>query len=326
MASSDSFNPRNPGSENPNESGAPRPVSGRPTVFIHTNSRQMLGAIVSEYSMKRNSKSPDAFDVHLIDHTHHSFFKDYEGREYLRDGASRVWRNDDLQSFTPLRFMPPELMGYAGRAVITDPDVFAVGDVLDLLNRDMQGNALMCRPRSGAKRLEGVLATSVMLLDCAQLTHWKCREQFDQLFERTLDYSDWIGLKNEDRKTIGLFENEWNDFDRLSPATKLIHNTKRKTQPWKAGLPADYIPAEKFRIFPPIRWVLRARRKLFGDYAFVGPYKPHPDPNQEAFFFGLLRECLDQRVLDEDFIRAEMTRNHVRHDAFEVLDRVPALA
>ena len=204
--------------------------------------------------------------------------------------------------------------------------MFAVGDVLELLRRDMQGNAIMCRPRSGAKRLEGVLATSVMLLDCAQLTHWNVRQQFDSLFQFSFDYADWIGLKKEDRSKIGLFENEWNDFDRLTEKTKLIHNTKRKTQPWKAGLPADFIPAEKYRVFPPIRWVLRARRKLFGDYAFVGPYKTHPDPNQEAFFFGLLRECVDQRIVSEDFIRQEMARNHVRHDAFEVLDRVRPLA
>ena len=104
----------------------------RPTVFIHTNHRQMLGALVSQYSMKRNASNPDEFDVQLIDHADHAFFKDYEGREYLRDGASRVWRNNDLQSFTPLRFMPPELMGYQGRAVVTDPDVFAVGDVMEL--------------------------------------------------------------------------------------------------------------------------------------------------------------------------------------------------
>jgi hypothetical protein len=298
----------------------------RPTVFIHTNHRQMLGAIVSQYSMKRNSVNPDDFDVHLIEHANHAFFKDYEGREYLRDGASRIWRNDDLQSFTPLRFMPPELMGYEGRAVVTDPDVFAVGDVMELLSRDMQGHSILCRPRSGAKRLEGVLATSVMLLDCAKLEHWRCQEQFNQLFERTLDYADWIGLKNEDRSKIGLFENEWNDFDRLTEETKLIHNTKRKTQPWKAGLPADYIPAEKYRIFPPIRWVLRARRKYFGDYAFVPDYKPHPDPRQEAFFFGLLRECVDKGIVSEEFIREEMARNHVRHDAFEVLDQVAPLA
>ncbi len=300
--------------------------SDRPTVFIHTNHRQMLGALVSQYSMKRNARNPDEFDVHLIDHGQHDFFKRYQGREYLRDGASRVWRNDDLQSFTPLRFMPPELMQYEGRAVVTDPDVFAVGDVMELLTRDMQGKAIICRPRSGAKRIEGILATSVMLLDCAKLKHWKCQEQFDQLFERTLDYADWIGLKNEVRSEIGLFENEWNDFDRLTEKTKLIHNTKRRTQPWKAGLPADYIPAEKYRIFPPIRWVLRARRKFFGDYAFVPDYKAHPDPKQEDFFFGLLRECVEQGIVTEDFIREEMERNHVRHDAFEVLDRVASLA
>ena len=300
--------------------------SDRPTVFIHTNHRQMLGALVSQYSMKRNAVDPNEFEVRLIDHADHAFFKDYEGREYLRDGASRVWRNEDLQSFTPLRFMPPELMGYRGRAVVTDPDVFAVGDVMELLTRDMEGRSIVCRARSGAKRLEGVLATSVMLLDCAKLEHWRCKEQFDQLFERTLDYADWIGLKNEDRSKIGLFENEWNDFDRLTEKTKLLHNTKRKTQPWKAGLSADYSPAEKYRIFPPIRWVLRARRKYFGDYAFVPDYKVHPDPRQEAFFFGLLRECVDEGIVSEEFIREEMTRNHDRHDAFEVLDRVAPLA
>jgi hypothetical protein len=303
--------------------GARKPDSSRPTVFIHTNDRQMLGALVSQYSMKRNAANPDAFDVQLIVRNDFPWFDEYEGREYLRDGASRVWRNDDLQSFTPLRFMPPELMGYAGRAVVTDPDVFAVGDVMELLDRDMQGKAIVCRPRSGAKRLEGVLATSVMLLDCAKLQHWRVREQFDRLFQRTLDYSDWIGLKTEDRSTIGLFENEWNDFDRLTEKTRLLHNTKRRTQPWKAGLPADYVPAEKYRIFPPIRWVLRTRRKLFGDYAFVPDYKPHPDPRQEQLFFGLLRECIEQGIVTEAFLREEMARNHVRHDAFEVLDRTP---
>ena len=63
--------------------------------------------------MKRNSRHGDAFDVRIIDHKDYPFFQEYEGR-YLRDGVERNWRNDDLQSFTPLRFMPPELMGYKG--------------------------------------------------------------------------------------------------------------------------------------------------------------------------------------------------------------------
>ena len=37
------------------------------------------------------------------------------------------------------------------------------------------------------------------------------------MFEYKRDYMDWISLKLEPRVTIGLFEPEWNDFDRLTP-------------------------------------------------------------------------------------------------------------
>jgi len=39
-----------------------------------------------------------------------------------------------------------------------------------------------------------------------------------------------------------------------------------------------------------------------------------------------LRECLLSGVVTEAMLREEMRRNHVRHDAFEVLDRTPPLA
>jgi hypothetical protein len=140
------------------------------------------------------------------------------------------------------------------------------------------------------------------------------------------DYQPWICLKLEPRATIGLFEKEWNDFDRLNERTKMLHNTRRRTQPWKAGLPIDWRPAERFRLFPPLAWLMRARRQLFGEYALLGNYKPHPDPNQQNFFFGLLKECLEQGIVDEEMIRQEMQHNHVRHDALEVLDQTPRLA
>ena len=53
-----------------------------------------------------------------------------------------------------------------------------------------------------------------------------------------------MNLGYEEPASIGLIEAEWNDFDKLTPATKMIHNTRRKTQPWKSGLPVDFIPAE----------------------------------------------------------------------------------
>ena len=234
----------------------------RPCVFIHTNHRQNVGAIVSRYSLKRNSACPDNFDVRIIDACDQQFMRDREGQLYLRDGDKRAWLNDDLQSFTPLRFMPPQLMGYQGRALVIDPDVFAVGDVWDLLSRDMNSKALMCRPKSGSKGRRGALASSVMLMDCTRLRHWEVEKQFGEMFDFSRDYMDWISLKLEDRDTIGLFESQWNDFDHLDVDTKMLHNTKRKTQPWKTGLTVDYRPADTFRLFPPRHWIRRHAARL----------------------------------------------------------------
>jgi hypothetical protein len=296
-----------------------------PCVFIHTNHKQIVGALVAQYSLRRNSRHADKFDVRIIHTEDYPFLQAREGQVYLRDGVERVWRYDDLQSFTPLRFMPPELMGYQGRAVVMDPDIFAAGDIHELLSQDMQGKAIMCRMRGGAKAITGAFASSVMLLDCAKLKHWRTEEQFNEMFAFKRDYMEWISLKLEPRETIGLFDREWNDFDRLTPSTKLVHNTKRRTQPWKTGLPVDFTPAEKVRIFPPFGWLMRARRALFGDYALLGKYVSHPDPNQERFFFGLLRECLEQNIVTESMLCDEMRQNHVRHDAFEVIERTPTL-
>jgi len=296
-------------------------------VFIHTNHKQWIGALVAQYALQRNSANIEEFDVKIIQHRDYSFFSEHEEKIYLRDGVKRTWLNDDLQSFTPLRFLPPELMGYQGRAVVIDPDIFAVGDIWELLSRDMQGKAIMCRPRSGTKgMIDRCLASSVMLLDCAKLTHWRCEEGFREMFEFKRDYMHWICLKLEDRETIGLLEHQWNDFDKLNAKTKLLHNTRRKTQPWKSGLPIDWRPAEKFRLFPPIAWLMRARRHVFGEYALLGNYKRHPDENQERFFFGLLRECMEAGIVTEELLRDEMRQNHVRHDAFEVIEHTPPLA
>jgi hypothetical protein len=297
-----------------------RILTVKPTVFIHTNHKQLIGAIVSRYSLQKNSAHADKFDIRFIEVKDFPCMAQREGQLYLRDGEMRPWLNNDLQSFTPLRFAPPQLMGYEGRALVIDPDVFAVGDVWELLSRDMQGAALMCRPKSGSKGRKGAYASSVMLLDCARLTHWQFERDFAEMFEPVKrDYMDWISLKLEDPASIGLFENEWNDFDHLDENTRLLHNTKRKTQPWKSGLPIDYRAADTFQLFPPRHWLRRARRALFGDYGLAGKYARHPDPAQEAFFFGLVSECLEQGVLTRDQLNEEMARGHVRRDALDLV-------
>lgn len=295
-------------------------------VFIQTNHKQMIGAKVAAHALRRFSSNNARFEVRILDMRDYPWFAAREGQTYLRDGVQRVWLNDDLQSFTPTRFLPPQLMNFQGRALVIDPDVFAAADVWPLLSRDMGGKAILCRMRSGPKGLvDKCHASSVMLLDCAQLRHWEPERQFNAMFDAGYDYQPWVCLKNEPRDSIGFFEPEWNDFDRFTPATKMLHTTRRKTQPWKTGLPVDWRPSERFRLFPPAAWLLRLRRHLFGEYGLMGNYRAHPDRNQEWFFFGLLKECLAQGLIDAAELRAEMANDHVRHDAFEVLARTPDL-
>ncbi len=295
-------------------------------VFIQTNDKQHLGALVARHALRRNSRHNDRFDVRFMHYDDVPVMKAREGQQYLRDGEWRTWVRDDLQSFTPTRFLPPQLMDYQGRALVIDPDVFALADVWTLLSRDMAGKAIVCRPKGGSKARRGAWASSVMLLDCAKLTHWRFEEQFNAMFSGERDYMPWVSLLYEERNTIGELEAAWNDFDHLDDNTCMLHNTKRKTQPWKTGLPVDFRAADTFRLFPPRHWLRRTRRALFGDYGLAGRYGEHPDPKQVDLFFGLLRECLEQGVVSEEMLREEMARNHIRHDAFALIDRAPALA
>jgi hypothetical protein len=79
------------------------------------------------------------------------------------------------------------------------------------------------------------------------------------------------------------------------------------------------------KYFRPWVWLMAARRKLFGNYGLLGHYQPHPDPNQERFFFGLLRECLDKGVVTEELLRDQMKRDYIRHDALDLLRRTAPL-
>ncbi len=279
----------------------------RPTVFIQANARQMLGAKISALSYRKASRRPDSFDVVIMDAAKYPRLMQ-QGQSILRAGHVRPWDPDDLQSFTPLRFAPPSLVNYQGKAVVTDPDCFGVGDVAELFDRDMGDKAIMAVARPGHNRRNDYIATSVMLLDCSKLTHWDIDRDLDDLFAHRFDYIDWIELKREDPATIGFLEPEWNDFDRLSPGTKILHTTKRRTQPWKAGLPIDYTLRER----GPLDFFRRLRRRR---------YEEHPDPNQEALVYSLLADLVDRGDVSKQELVAEMAANHVRHDSLELVDR-----
>jgi hypothetical protein len=297
----------------------------KPTVFIHTNDQQVVGAYVGMYSMKKASAHANDFDVKLIrlEETPHLLKR--QGQSYLRKGKRAVWLNEDLQSFSPLRRMVPQLMGFQGRAVVTDPDVFAIGDIYELLTMDMGGKAIMCRNVSEGYKGNGhqFYASSVMLLDCAKLQHWRWDDDIDRMFAGRLDYGPWIGLQIEDPETIGEIGEEWNSFDKLTSTTRLLHTTERMTQPWKTGLPIDFDQTTQSAGVSPNLW-LRIVEKL--GLSRQGPpsdvtvrYQPHPDPAQERFFFSMLQGAIREGYLDPSLLKQSIAHKNVRPDTLQIL-------
>ncbi len=299
----------------------------KPTVYIHTNDQQMIGAIIAKHSLKSRSAHPDKFDVKILRLEETPHLNKREGQEYLRKGKKAIWQNDDLQSFSPLRMMVPQDMGYKGRALLIDPDVFAIGDVWELLNRDMEGKSIWCRHMDQGYKGNGhkFFASSVMLLDCEKLTHWNWDEQVDQMFSMNFDYGPWIGLLTEPVETLGRLEDEWNHMDTLNEKTKLLHTTERSTQPWKTGLPVDFDtnwrktkdrslfnnPNESF-----LNRMLSLIRKPVDNIEY---YQQHPDINQQNVVIDLIKESLSNNTISMDFLKSEIDRKHVRPDLIKIL-------
>lgn len=277
-------------------------------VFIHTNNKQGLGAILSKYSFERDLGESD-IKVEYINVDNLDIFKNFAGKKYKRSGFQDLITYDpnDLQSFTLSRFMPPELMGYEGRAIVVDPDIFAIKNVKKLFELDLKGKAIAACGKKDA------WDTSLMVMDCAKLKHWNIKKILNQLTSLELDYAELVSLKTEPKDFIMEIPRDWNDLDHLGPSTNLIHMTNRMTQPWRTGLPIDFTinPMPKILGIIPRELI----HKLLGKYPTH--YKPHPNKEIEQWFFRLVSDALKSNAVKKEEIEEEIRLGHVRKDLLE---------
>jgi len=300
----------------------------RPTVVIHASDAQVVAAKVSAYSLKSRSQHADLFDVRILrlEDCPNLYCREGQRFSWWEDSKPQAWRRKDYASFHLLRRMVPALMGYTGRALVIDPDVFAVGDVYDLLSRDMEGKAIVCRERPYGRNGRTLYSSAVMLLDCERLTSWEPEREIEGLFSGRLQLGPLIALLDVEAGEIGLLEEEWNDFDRLSPRTKLLHNTEVATQPWRTGLRSNHqghVPqVPSWLAWPWLRamYVLsRGRRKPLR-------HRSHSDTRQERLFFTLLDECVKAGQISTEALKKAVAQKYVRSDLFERLSELQVVA
>jgi hypothetical protein len=280
------------------------------TLFIHTNNKQMLGAKLSKYSFEKQAGPNRSFEVKFIVAEELKEMQEFRGKTYNANGRFTTYTFNDLQSFTLTRFKPPELMGYQGRAMVIDPDIFALPgtDLGELFAIDLEGhNIAACQGKH-----EGVWASSVMVLECANLKHWKLSSMLERLATKQADYSEFLTLQKESVKRIPSI---WNSMDVLTPETKVLHISQRLTQPWKTGLKIDFTP----KLMPKLFGIIPREPiyKLLGRYQRY--YLPHPNQKIIDFFFLLAKDALRDGAVTEAEIRQEIEKKDVRPDFFEVL-------
>lgn len=280
------------------------------TVFIHTNNKQYIGALLGKFSIERKLPSGTDITVKIINVDNLPVFKNFAGKTYLRGGKEMVYDPNDLQSFTLSRFMPPEEMNFEGRAIVIDPDIFATDDITPLMNLDMKGCAIAACKKGDSWQ------SSSMLMECSKLTHLRISDLLSKLENKELDYTDIMSLKKE--SSILELPSIWNSLDVLTKETKLLHTTNRLTQPWRTGLPIDFTRSPMPKILGIIpREIIQ---KILGKYPTH--YLPHPNKEIELFFLTLVKDAIAAGALTKDLIEHEVQAGHVRKDIFSKLETI----
>lgn len=183
-------------------------------VYIGTEPAQWLPTEVLKAGARRRTKSPIEFHelknlpikLHLKMYTGFSFY----------------------------RFAIPEVCNFKGRALYLDADIIVLSDLQELFDRPME-KGVLARPNPPVSWY-----TSVMLLDCAQLKHWKVHDWVTLINNKFATYrgtlwGDPLGLSYPDFAPLEEF---WNHLDHADGHTKLLHYTDVFHQPWKmAGHP-----------------------------------------------------------------------------------------
>lgn len=181
-------------------------------VFVGTEPKQWLASEVLRYSILRRTKAT----------------VDIQELKYLP-----IQLNIPMYTgFSIYRYSIPELCNYQGKAIYLDADIVVVSDILDLWN--LQGKAALSRSMHPGEPLAGRY-TSVMLLDCAKLTHWNLNEWVKQINQDHSLYGKTMqalpgGLGTPD---FGDLPENFNHLDHFDETTKIIHYTHVPSQPWK---------------------------------------------------------------------------------------------
>jgi len=259
-------------------------------IFIQSNKYQLIAAKVAKYSFERFDH-----DVEIMN------FEDYEilnknlNNKILKNGKLITFKND-LQSFTLLRFLAPQLNNYKDNILIIDPDIFALKDPTEILDKKNDKFNIHCTYYNEKPRSE------MMLIDASKIK-WNFEKIINDLFNHELDYAELINLKFDKNLKIKEINKKFNSHDKVLNDTILLHTTNRVTQPWKEGLETNFERTNftNYQIFK--EKIKKILNRKYNKELITRKFIEHPDQNvikiiKKLFFDAKKFGYLSQKDID----------------------------
>jgi hypothetical protein len=203
----------------------------RPVVFIGSGEASVLERKTLQYSLVKNSRIRP--EIIVFNGTHNTIEREDSPPELAPMSVRAKYRN--ITEFSNYRFLIPQLCGFQGRAIYLDSDMIAFADIDDLFSAALDGVDMLAKPfvaPNGEKRF----GPSVSLYDCA-----RCRFDLElyisEIEQGLYTYNDLHQMSPRFLARhpfrVGAIDPNWNSYDHIDIATKLVHYTNLHTQPWK---------------------------------------------------------------------------------------------
>ena len=276
-------------------------------IFIQSNRFQIAAAKVAKFSFERFG-----YKAEIINFEEHECLTKKIGKVYLRKGKIKKFK-DDLQSFTLLRFLIPEIADPNEKIAIIDPDVFALKPLNELEKITHLQNKIFCTFYNGLPRSE-------VMIGKAKNFYLNFNQLVEDLFELKIDYDDIMSLrlyKNENLKEI---PHSFNQHDQINDGTFILHTTNRSTQPWKSGLKIDF----ERHLSSKTKIINYLKKFLFLKYnkSFLSKYYiKHESEQVYNFVLDLFKEAIKKNYIDKSEIKKSVKNNFIGINFFRDLTK-----
>jgi hypothetical protein len=277
-------------------------------VLIQSNKFQKIAAEVARYSFIRQGIS----DVEIINLEEHDILVKNFGKKYLRNGKLTTFDNNDLQSFTLLRFIPTKLK-INDYCLIVDPDIFAIKNPISEINKILDNKTdIYCT------KINDKLRTEVMILNLKN-NIWHFDSLIDDLFNKRIDYSDLMNLKFINNKRIKIIDSKFNDHDKINENTIFLHTSNRLTQPWKEGLEINF-KNHFSKIYIIKNYIKFIIGKKYDEKIISNKFVRHPDENIIKIIKNLFEEAYKNNFININKIKSALFNKSISQKFFSSLE------